>query len=500
MADVPSPLPVTAKRIRKPSKRILEDDDDYTPEFENSSKRSHPLPSREKGQTPRPAYTPSVPSKSEGYSVPSKSHKISTTVTSASSKNPQGVIVQKKKQPSTPLAPPIQTLQESYDRMIGFLHRMSGQTKEFKSFEADHSYNRKWNQHPDPGMKCRPAKYLFMKEFPKHFMKPEDRDPIDGIIDVTSEDVVSSNPLIRESLLHVRKSEPMVSQLPASAYVEKPPPVKTNWTPNMHRLWNKTLKILAVDRLQRLALIEGKDSAVIHERNLLEKTSSRFRQIFSVVAAWDPVLLAWLHSSLNNHVVGALLNSYHDSMMFLRAKIPTLIDKFYPQAKSISSASSESSSAALCAAGFKRKSLMIDAPQNVLNMYRPRRIPGSPLFLLVPNGPQFPHHMTSQRMKHWHTLFGSMGKVLTISVHQRQHMRAAECLHEIRANVRDQIRECKSRFHESRPLILVGFGESSLIAAHSALEHSKEVTATICLGFPITSVNGFRGVCVCRDS
>ncbi len=114
--------------------------------------------------------------------------------------------------------------------------------------------------------------------------------------------------------------------------------------------------------------------------------------------------------------------------------------------------------------------------------------------MIVPNGPQIPHQMTSQRMKHWHNLFGSLGKVITISVISRPYELASDFLNEIRYAVKEKIKECKSTFNEGRPLVLVGFGHSSLVAAHCALDNANNVNATICLGFPLTAINGFRGV------
>lgn len=136
---------------------------------------------------------------------------------------------------------------------------------------------------------------------------------------------------------------------------------------------------------------------------------------------------------------------------------------------------------------------------NCVDFFIQKRITGSPLFLIVPNGPQVPHQLTSQRMKHWHNLFGSLGKVITVTVSSKPFMKAAECLRDIRLAVKDKIKECKTNFNEGRPLVLVGFGPSSLIAAHCALDNATNVTATICLGFPLTGINGFRGVCNKRN-
>lgn len=98
-------------------------------------------------------------------------------------------------------------------------------------------------------------------------------------------------------------------------------------------------------------------------------------------------------------------------------------------------------------------------------------------------------------MKHWHNLFGALGKVITVSASTAPYDTVANFLREIRHSVYDKIKECKTTFNEGRPLVLVGFGHSSLVAAHCALENASNVNATICLGFPLTAINGFRGVC-----
>jgi regulatory NSL complex subunit 3 len=168
-------------------------------------------------------------------------------------------------------------------------------------------------------------------------------------------------------------------------------------------------------------------------------------------------------------------------MQLLRQKVPTLVDRFYAPPKADGGAIA------------RHKQIQSDPIQTVLNNYRPRRIAGSPLFLIIPNGPHILHHFTSQRMKHWHNLFGSLGKVITVTVNKKSNTSAYDCLNDIRHAVKDKIKECKATFSEGRPLVLVGFGASSLIAAHCALDNSTHVSATICLGFPLTGVNGFRG-------
>lgn len=363
-------------------------------------------------------------------------------------------------------------------------------------FQIDHSYAKPWNQHPDPDIRARPARFLFMNSFPRHLKQGKAKANSD---DVTVVDVVSSdeenekyeNPLSSEiqSLASLpstanadrSSSRPGLESDDLWGTTDKPPVNKIGWTSRKVKLYTKSIKILNTDRLARLNA-EGKPNEYVIKRNILERTASRFRQLFSSIALWDPQLLTWLHSTLHAHVISAYLICYHESMQLLRQKMSSLIDKFYTPIK-LPDGSTYS----------RQKVLTTDPIQTVVNNHRPKRIAGSPLFLIVPSAPQMPHHLTSQRMKHWNNLFGSLGKVINVSVPMRPRSLASDCLNDIRVAVKEKIKECKSTFSETRPLVLVGFGSSSLIAAHCALENAQFITATVCLGFPLTGVNGFRG-------
>lgn len=87
-----------------------------------------------------------------------------------------------------------------------------------------------------------------------------------------------------------------------------------------------------------------------------------------------------------------------------------------------------------------------------------------------------------------------MGQLINLTISYRPDQNASEVLQVIKSNVRDKIRDIKKKkFNENRPLILVGFNQGSLIAIHSAIENPGQVSSIICLGFPLNSMNGFRG-------
>jgi len=167
-------------------------------------------------------------------------------------------------------------------------------------------------------------------------------------------------------------------------------------------------------------------------------------------------------------------------MLILRQRMPSLVEKFYTPPKSLPSESLS-----------RAKNIgSADAILTVLNNHRPKRIQGNPFFLIVPSG----GHQFSKRMKHWINLFGSLGKVVQVSVVSRPSVTVSDLLMDIRLAVRDKIRELKNNFGDNRSIVLVGFGASSLLAAHSALDNGHPaVAATLCLGFPLTGANGFRG-------
>lgn len=90
-------------------------------------------------------------------------------------------------------------------------------------------------------------------------------------------------------------------------------------------------------------------------------------------------------------------------------------------------------------------------------------------------------------------MFSSMGKVVTIPVNVKNYDHLPDVVNETRAAVNEKIRNSRSTF-ASRPLILVGFYYGSITAAFCALNNRHAVCALVCLGFPLKSPIGNRGV------
>lgn len=258
------------------------------------------------------------------------------------------------------------TSNEIHQNLMAYLHHLSGQEREVNVFEIDHGYAKPWNRHPDPAIKSRPAKFLFMKSFPRHFARS--RDNSNTFIDVDTIDDGNGVDRINPFIAEVQALTPRTPTTPflgpglvdeASLLVDRAPVDKRAWSSAMHKLWNRSLKILQTDRLGRL-VCEGKANEIIVKRNLLEKAASRLRQSFASIVAWDASQLAWLHAALQAYITPIFLVSYHEAMQLLRQKVPTLVDKFYMPPKTDG-------------ANARSKQIQSDPIQTVLNNYRPVR-------------------------------------------------------------------------------------------------------------------------------
>lgn len=350
------------------------------------------------------------------------------------------------------------------------------------SLLKEHNYNRPWNVHPDPKVSARPTKFLFMS-----MQSNGDSNTVDEEVDVETIDDddddtevdVGRDALLTEILaLGASSSFPNESDQNGSLFVEKAAAVKNNWTPIMFKLYTKTLKVLHAHRLAVLSLKTSSRKTskdFINRKNISDKTVSRLRRIFASICQWDVQVMSWLHKTLTNHVTPVLLIPYHESMLVLRTKIPSLVDSFYVKPST-----------------FRSTDITSDPISQVINNFRPKRLPASPLFLLVTG--HVGNSLNNKRLKDWMHLFASLGKVVQVVNNRTSNARtASSCLMETRILIREKVREVKRLFGDSRPIIIVGFGPYSVVAAHSCLDNSCAVHACICLGFPLTSANGFRG-------
>lgn len=100
---------------------------------------------------------------------------------------------------------------------------------------------------------------------------------------------------------------------------------KILWLPVHHRVFTKVSRILASERLARLAKSKCWNEP-IYRRTSVDTAARRFRETLASTG-WDWKLTQWLHSLLFDHLPREYLAIYLDILQTLRVKIPQLIDR-----------------------------------------------------------------------------------------------------------------------------------------------------------------------------
>ncbi|CAL1280228.1 unnamed protein product [Larinioides sclopetarius] len=361
-----------------------------------------------------------------------------------------------------------------------YLRKLSGLDKEV--LLVDHNYVKAWNAHPDSN-RTKPARLLFMKGLQRYPLLSDTSNVDEDVdIEIYDEPLVSpfDNPKIKALANECEKSlknnnlfkdreqddEIDLSSLP----------------PSQRKLYQQVLNVLREDELSKLCY-SGSANEPLKRRLSLDKAARQIRQIFGLIF-WDMKEISWIHRTILNHCDISTVASYVDVLQTLKAKIPTLIERVLQSY----------AGAPVGDAIIQLMKKPWDPIQPVLNQNKPKKLPGNPIILICPSAPNQNTMSThSPRLRFWHNSLSSMCKVMNIPVHSEDGKDSSTiegCLDQMILSIRNKVNELKNHY-PNRPLILLGWTIGALIACHIALQ--EPVDGVICLGFPLTGVNGSRG-------
>ena len=350
---------------------------------------------------------------------------------------------------------------------------------ELINVESDHAYNKPWHQK----LIKQPTRTLFVKKVPRETARiPVNPQP--ELIDVVTVDEAPPSKVnlskAKSAMLEIERYVNSLNIDDDDDWEEQLD--KSGWTQTQLRLFNTVITALDSLRLALLTIV-GNDNEPILRRTHVDRAARKIRHALTYVQ-WETRIVQWIHNVLFSNLSKEYLIYYIDVLQTLKAKVPTLVEKMMLHTPKLDRGTTESLNILLRRPWDPTSSTLID--------HKIKRLPGSPLLVLLPSTLTPTAAQYSRRMRFWNAQMSALGKVVPVHMHNFGHnMKVSEWVEVITESVQHKLTELRSTAG-NRPVVLVSWNTASLIATQIALT-SPIVSAVVCLGFPTMSIEGRRG-------
>ncbi|KAE8746731.1 hypothetical protein FOCC_FOCC006479 [Frankliniella occidentalis] len=347
--------------------------------------------------------------------------------------------------------------------------------------EMDHPYAHPWNWRPD-NVKAKPVRSLFVYHPPRRTQDEVEVNVVRPPIQPQPVyDPVKARYCMDECERFVASTRLGDDKDGEADWEEKV--ARFGWSSIQNRLFNKMARILHADQLSHMANTGHWNEPVLR-RIAVDKSSRRIRSLFASIS-WDLKLTQWLHVTLVDSLSSRYLCAYLNILQNLKNKVPTLVDKMMAISTPLGRTGPSSNE------GINHLLKRIWDPATTgLSRHRLRKLPANPIIVIVPSGPGKAYKQSS-RSTYWTTHLSALGTVVTVYTGQiNGKSTLSSCLDQLLTTTRTKISELKADC-PGRPIILVGWNSGAALACQISMMDS--VTAVVCLGFPLCTVEGIRG-------
>ncbi|OXU26276.1 hypothetical protein TSAR_002472 [Trichomalopsis sarcophagae] len=373
---------------------------------------------------------------------------------------------------------------ESPNNFMTYVRQLAGRHEIIDVVMLDHSYARPWNWLPQNEY-VKPAKKIFFSKLQS--TNSEGASSPEEFIDVENGDPEPKSPpcdlsQARQAMDEFQRVANFVRPEDTDDWEEKID--KILWSPVQNRIFSRIVRILNSERIARLSKSNTKLEPIVR-RTFIDNTSRKFRETMGS-ANWDLRITQWLHGLLFDYLPQDYLAIYLDILQTLRQKIPQLIDKMIAIQPNINFKGSSLSWETL--GPLLKKSWDPVSPE--LNSCRMKNLKANPILIVIPNG--LPTNISTRHQKFIAQL-GALGMAVTVNPQLTQTASRMTMI----AGTEQLVQAARLKIQEVRvaypgtPIFLIGLNTGAAVACKVAL--LEYVTAIVCLGFPLNTVDGNRG-------